>query len=783
MEQKHSGIGDNVVGDKHEHYYENKKNIPKQLSSTLGNNSIIGRSYALKKIHILLKKNSSLCINGIGGIGKSTIASNYLHCQINNQKEKLDYYGFFEGLDSFINEIEIVFQLKIEQGQDRLLNILNELKLLEGQKLLIIDNIKNTKKNQDTIEKILELSKNNNYKILMTSREKIEDIESYYLNVLNFEDAKKLFKSFYKKKVEDESLIENIVKYLDYHTLFIELTAKTLSLKKRTLSLEKIVENFSEKKFTTVKRNDIKSYHKFLDNFSINDIVLNSEENLLFIKKLSILPSIEISFENLYKFLVCDDKDKLEEFLIILVSNGWLIEFRNGYKFHQILQDYILEKHTPSFKEIETICKYFFNQVSDSANLNITILNRENLIYYNSIYQVIKRYKNTEIAFFYMNLGNIYRNLAVYKKALFFGKLSIKILKLILHGVPKKGEDSKNISLHKANFYNNLSQTYYQLGSYKKVFILDKKVLNIRKSILGEKHISTIQAYHNLAQLNFSCGNITEAKKGFRKATKLIKKLKEIQNQSMYINEKTVLYSNYAIFLSQIESNHKSAVFFAKEAIDIYEKEYDKIDSNLATFYYHLAMIYESNKEYIKAKVLYENVLQIKIDTFGEEHNDVATAYMGLATFYVQLNNKDCSKSIEYINKALNIYKKIYMSEKHQAIALCYDNLGSIYNKCKEYNNANKFSLKALILHIELLGEEHYKTIQTYLNVVISYYMLEKYIEALTHVKKIIELKPTSLDEFDTKIITSLVEIIPSNDKVGESLIREIGEIINKIKT
>ena len=64
---------------------------PSQLTSKLGKDTIIGRAKELEEIDILLKESSSiLLINGIGGIGKSTIASYYLH----SQKENLDYYGF-----------------------------------------------------------------------------------------------------------------------------------------------------------------------------------------------------------------------------------------------------------------------------------------------------------------------------------------------------------------------------------------------------------------------------------------------------------------------------------------------------------------------------------------------------------------------------------------------------------------------------------------------------------------------------------------------------------------
>jgi hypothetical protein len=55
MKQEHSGSGDNVAGDKHEHHYNTHK-TPSQLTSKLGKDTIIGRAKELQKIDTLLKK-------------------------------------------------------------------------------------------------------------------------------------------------------------------------------------------------------------------------------------------------------------------------------------------------------------------------------------------------------------------------------------------------------------------------------------------------------------------------------------------------------------------------------------------------------------------------------------------------------------------------------------------------------------------------------------------------------------------------------------------------------
>jgi len=215
-----------------------KHKTPSQLTSKLGKDTIVGRAKELQKIDTLLKKsNSLLLINGIGGIGKSTIASYYLH----TQKENLDYYGFFEDLESFTSELREPLALKQEKENDAFMEALSKLRNLKGNKLLVFDDIKEIEKNQDKIEKILAL-KNSGYKILLTSRRKINEIEKYILPVLTPDDAKELFLKYYQ--TDDIDRVEKIVIYLDCHALFIELLSKTIH--NEGYSLEEIIEKFKQ---------------------------------------------------------------------------------------------------------------------------------------------------------------------------------------------------------------------------------------------------------------------------------------------------------------------------------------------------------------------------------------------------------------------------------------------------------------------------------------------------------------------------------------------------------
>lgn len=741
------------------HINFNNNIIPKILTYKIGlvSDNFISRDKELEAIDSILNKNSVLLVKGIGGIGKSTLSSYYC----NDKKDKFDYYGFIEISNENSNLKEVVVSslsnsLNLtSKNIDNLFNeALNKLQNLEGNKLLVIDNLYNVKNQKNDINNIISL-RNSGFKILFTSREDIENIKSYQIDTMAPNDAKKLFLKWYQLKSDsnDSYKIDKILKYLDYHPLFIELTAKTLSAKKNSLSLDKIIEKFKNGNFIKIKKDKTESFKKFLCNLFKNDSILKDEKILLFLKQLSTLPSIGISFEDLQNILRYKDQEEFEEYLIELVKNGWLIKYENTYKFHQILKEFILEEYPPEFQEIEEIVKYFFELTKDSADSKVAILMIKNLIYLNSLHQVLKRFYNIFIiTIFYMNMGSIFRILSIYDKALLYGRIALIRMyhfeKYLFKVVNIDEETFNTILAWKANIYNNLSQTYYILGLYKKVYILDNKALSIREKLFGSNSIYTIQCYNNLAQLYFSSGNIIDAKKLFVKAIKLINNVKEDEmNRKTIITEKSTLYSNYASFLNSTNDDKNKALKYAEESVELYKLECNnELSSELSTFEFNLAVIYENHNKEEEAEYLYKKVLEDKIKLFGKVHSDVATAYINLALFLAKKKiNYNISKKYAY--KALKIYQSVYSNEINLKIALLYDNMGVIFNLNEDFENANIYAIKGLNLYEKLFGVNHYTTIKSYYNVGISYYMLKKFKEAYFYIKKVVDNDKTFLED------------------------------------
>ena len=664
--------------------------ISPQLTTKLGKSTIIGREKELQEIDKKLKASNTLLVKGIGGVGKSTIASNYLH----RHKDEYAYYGFFEGLESFESELEGAFKLEFEQGHDRLDRVLRELIKLEpmSKKLLVIDDVKEIKENKEKLEKILGLE-HNGYRVLLTSREEIEDVEQYDLDVLSIDDAKELFNSIYK--VEDEVLIEEILEYLDYHAFFIEMTAKTLKSKK-TLTPDRIKEKFENGDFPTIKRKRKESFNDYLNQLFSFDKLDNEE--ILMLKQLSILPSVEIEFEFLQQIftlelfnskLEVDSNENFEELLNNLLDKGWLSSGKNGFKLHQIIKEYITKNHIPLYEEIKNIIHFFIVYISEDFN-NKYLIKKQDIIYFDALSKGIEtlNIQNVEIGIFFSHLGSYYGTLGMYNESEKYHKKSIEIHELVL-GASHIGTTSA---------YNNLALLYQILGRNREAKQILKKIIYINKQELRENDVDMASTYNNLGLLYQDEGKYKDARKLFFKSL-------EIWKTSLGKNhyKVTVAYHNLGLSYKYLEE-YKKSEFFLYKSLNIRKKILNDLHPEIAKTYDELAGLYVDRKMYDKAKKFALKGLKLRKAFFKTEHPDLATSYNRLSNIYSALN--DSMKGEVYTRKSLAILKK-QLGDYHIETISTYHTLGIFLFEKGDLEESLKYINLSLDLGRKILSLNH----------------------------------------------------------------------------
>ena len=556
---------------------------PKQLSHSGGIKEIVGRVDELKEIEQDLSNTDALLlINGIGGIGKSTIAGYYLH----SKKDKYDYFGFFEGIDGFESELIKLFDITdLENGFDI---VLQKLRLLDGKKLIVIDNIKDLQNNKSKIERILGLSASG-YKIILTSRVAIslDGLKDFNLDRLSENDSIELFKK-YCSSLSDENIV-TITEAFDGHPLFIELVAKAIS---SGIDKDEIISKINSQELSKIEyiddEGEILNFEKNLEVlFELQKNELK-ENYLKILQKLSLLPAIEIKKE-LLKDIFSEDNQILAK-LNFLVKIGWLIKIDNSFKMHQIVKEFFLAKNTPPENMILDLVDFYNEKfLKNSTNALVT----SHIIYFLDLFisleDLILKFniKNKNVSEYFNNLGNLFANLNEYEKAETLYNFALEILLKL-----RDGENDVELGI----IYQNLATVSTLQGKFSNTISLLKESINILEKFIDENKSLVLVAYNNLAEAY-------RFQKEYKKAEKIhIKVLKERKKifGNLHIDI-AISYNNLALLYSEQGKYKKSEKFF-KKSIFINEKLYDGMSPYLATNYNNLAKLYLENNKIKKAR-------------------------------------------------------------------------------------------------------------------------------------------------------------------------------------
>ena len=678
----------------------------------------IGREQEIEEIADILSTNQLVFLSGIGGIGKTELAKQYAN-KYHSQYDTVTFSVFEKNIETLVCDEILIHKIERDEQEsdadyfERKIGILKQ--IATPRDLIIIDNF-----DVDSDEK-LEILFRCPCKFIITTRMDYSDYNYKQIYVDRLQDPGDVLELFYtynnKDYEEDENnAVEKLVRYVDYHTMTVELMAKYLR-NSEELPTE-LYGKFLQKEGTAntgdidvKQRKDLKLHSESVNNhlrilFDVSGFDSAEQE---IIRSLSLLAGIRIEKSKFHQLCAVEDGENKLEFLI---RSGWVEYYAATKKIslHQVIQDLVYKELAPNAENcpriVEGMGKYVDSEAANRTKENIK--------------QKIFR------TFMERLPGN----------NLFYANLCLKYRK------ENKLEEAEKICLgyHKKRAFDLLQKIYMekiriifdseqQIASVSK--LLDQVLFYCRKVSKNPNYI--VKEYMKIGTevdclLSYLCshlkGRLPEIDNIYLKIIKIFDVVTDklpltsysATKKEKFYQEIQSFYSGkyYGITYRGEKFSDLEKAYQYQELIDQLQKDIPKRDPLKAMcdmFASDLAREYEKEGEYKKAIEYYKKDCKKKHEIYKDIYEE---AMWHIASIYFKTGNIDeGTRSLEQIiahNKKLNIYSYDVYTE-----------LISILIELKDFKKAKKYA-RELLCHEEPTASPSNLHSATY--VLFAYYLL-----------------------------------------------------------
>lgn len=655
--------------------------VHKQIGNIpLNPNVYLGREGVLENIFesFFDDHKTVLLLNGNGGIGKTTTASAYYH-KYQDQYSHLIWTISETGIDDAILSLIVELNIKVNNNlnkSEQVNMVLKKLSSLDTPSLMVIDNADKLEDLENNYQFLLSIPK---IHILITSRiTEFEFFEKYKIGTLSNEYAKTLFSKYYSKFDEESELdlLNNILTAVNYNTLAIELLAKNLNQLnklKKNYGLEELLADLQTKGILGLRKTkDVKINYQNLKPTKPDDVVkamysltnLNEEEKSI-LSVFSVLPNLNIEFEDLEEFIEFED---LDEKLLRLFEKSWIEydEDNASFKMNPITASVVREENQERLYEDNKVLIELLNQNSKFTTLTFIVFEKDIEIVHKTV--VFIELLLTYIPNIEIPILNLYLSLIVYKKDFYSRIQALKWSRIFNEKAQKlaqehpKDEDAILLWI----------QSIYWLSNNNEATNLLKFIENKEDETINKNHPENDKIKYQLSSIymgtrrHFALLGDTEnsilyLKKCKKNLTELINK-----NSDNYTYNIILAWTNISLGL-EFKSQEKfdKALEFQQNAFkSLKELNQEKIQNEPVNPFIHA---YES----IGHTYFQLGDFNLAIDNFQKEceilvkldkgnfsiSKYLGNTYLMIGRSYYYLNDSD--EAIKFLNLSLEIFEKL----------------------------------------------------------------------------------------------------------------------------
>lgn len=607
-------------------------------------NCFVGRKSELQQMEAQFSSHQNkMFLVGMGGVGKSEIAKKYCD-EYSDRYDVILWVAYSTNLcQTVINDFAFPIQgvnrsehpeMSDEQYFQHKVKILKE--IADGRVLIIIDNM-------DVLEDPdLQTFCGGSYSVLFTTRfhglaDNIPELEVQ--GITDMQEMFELFQAEYPRELEDDEpeIVDEILKMLNGHPLSIRLVASAMkSGRIRPEAMLELLQNGSvEMKNQSMKAADI-IFGRLRQVFSLAAL---SEDEIYYLKNLSLMPLQGIKVEKLYKHCNLNNYDINDE----LVRKSWIIynSASDEVHLHPLVAELMGEELAKDMSACDTLLASFLKELPKVDDMKFAE-KRQAFRCYESIIQKLPK-NHTR----YWELQYAYASVLI-----FFSNYDKGI------ALSRDLFDQTDVLLERLKLANKIAKVYNDLARPEEAIAEAMRGLDLVKDIpeeelQGKEGAYKRNMYIRLAEAYRTAQDYDLAEQYMRKT---------MDNCHIYFDSTPEEERGWtAMFMARILTL-KTDEDAWEESEELFE-EVDEIFKTLKNtraqgfnylFWSQLSMRQE---EYDKALDEIKKAYKLLSTSLGEVHLNIALARQFEANIYRTMGEEE--KAMQYYRMALEILKEL----------------------------------------------------------------------------------------------------------------------------
>jgi Flp pilus assembly protein TadD len=310
-----------------------------------------------------------------------------------------------------------------------------------------------------------------------------------------------------------------------------------------------------------------------------------------------------------------------------------------------------------------------------------------------------------------------------------------------------------------SNMAASLGNIYKAIGEYQKARDYYSYQYRIVQENMASKGSELLESLLNLAEIYIDLGDYTRAQSYLNQAE---------QNRTLEIDEmhpSSLRMMSIAADILYYQGDYTQSQSLSEKSYELHKQLDGEYHSKTMDSLSGLAVGYDALGDYSRAQPLYEKAYKLRKKVLGPEHPDTLTSMNNLGHFYRQI--ADYTRAQPLQEKAYELRKKV-LGPEHPDTLTSLSGLAVLYEAMGDYVRAQHLYESSFEIRTRILGADHPDTLSSMNNLAVLYKLQGDYPRALSLYERSYKLCKKVLGDAHPDTLTCMNNLARLYESLGD---------------